>query len=718
MDNHDDIRGLIDKAQQYLPSSQLAHLHAAYEFAAAAYQAQGIRAEDRLDHCLRTAVTVAELQLDVNCITAALLHDVAEHCGVSSAQIEERFGADIARLVEGVSRLSRISWMVPGEQRAKKGTSDAEAQAESLRRMLMAMAEDVRVVFIKLADRLCLMRTIDRMPPQKRRAIAEETMEIYAPVAHRLGIWEIKWQLEDKSFHVLEPRQYREIVKMVKGKRREREDYIARVTEMLEQELGRAGISAEVSGRPKNIYSIYRKMVKYAAQGKDVNEIYDLFGLRVLVNGVQDCYRALGVIHSLWHPIPDKFDDYIANPREGVYQSLHTAVMYEGTTPLEVQIRTHEMHRVAEYGIAAHWRYEEGGKRDPRFEEKIAVLRQLLEWYQDIGGAEFLDSMRTDVFGDRVFVYTPKGDIKDMPANSTPLDFAYRIHTDLGHRCIGAKVNGRMIPLTYHLQNGDTVEILATKADRGPSRDWLNHDLGYITTSHAREKVRQWFRRQERAENIQRGRELLEKELRRIGVSLSEEELADLFKRDSAEDFLAAVGSGDISTHHIASKLAVQQERAQVPLTAPRQQRAAAIEVMGVGDLLTHIAPCCHPMPGDEIIGYVTRTKGISVHCRDCPNVANLEDKERLIRVEWGSTDQYYSASVRIEAWDRVGLLRDISSVVAEDRVNITAVSTKDHDDQTISILLTLETKGIQQLSRLLTRLERVRGVMSVNREG
>jgi GTP pyrophosphokinase len=391
--------------------------------------------------------------------------------------------------------------------------------------------------------------------------------------------------------------------------------------------------------------------------------------------------------------------------------------MYLGT-PLEIQIRTYEMHRVAEYGIAAHWRYEEGVKGDEEFEEKIAVLRQLLDWYQDVGGAEFVESISADVFGDRVLVYTPKGDIKELPAASTPLDFAYRVHTDLGHRCIGTKVNGRMVPLSHQLQSGDTVEILTAKGDKGPSRDWLNPALGYLKTSHAREKVRQWFRKQEREENIQRGKELLEKELRHLGISLSEEELADLFKRESVEDFLAAIGYGDISTHQIASKLAVQQDKPlALPEVAPRQSRvSSAVQVMGVGDLLTHLAPCCNPMPGEEIIGYITRTKGISVHRQDCPNIANIDDKERLIKVEWGPRDQLYSAPVRIEALDRVGLLRDISAIVAEERVNIAAVNTTNHDDQTTSIFLTLETKGIGQLSRLLSKLDGVRGVISVSR--
>jgi len=713
-----DIRALIDRTQEYLPSETLALIEDAYEFASEAYEKKrGKAAEGELGHALQTAILVAELQLDASCIAAALLHELPEKCEVSFLEIKKRFGTETSKLVEGLAKLGKVSLLAPEEVRPKKAI-DIETRAESLRRMLMALSEDIRVVFIRLADRLHHMRTLKTLPPSKRRAIAEETMEIYAPVAHRLGIWQIKWQLEDLAFRYLEPEKYRHIVRFVAAGREEREKYIAQVSKILKQELGKAGIKADITGRPKHIFGINRKMEKYASQGKELSEIYDLLGFRILVNEVQDCYSALGVIHSLWRPLPDKFDDYIANPREGVYQSLHTTVMCMGTTPLEIQIRTHGMHRIAEYGIAAHWRYEEGAKRDTQFEEKVAVLRQLLEWYQELGGAEFMESIRMDIFGDRVYVYTPKGEIKDLPAGSTPLDFAYRIHTDLGHRCIGAKVNGRMVPLSYQLKNGDTVEILATKGEKGPSRDWLNPSLGYIKTSHAREKVRQWFRKQEREENIQRGRELLQKELRRLGISLSEEELADLFKRESVDDFLAAIGYGDISTHQIAPKLAVQQERPFVlPELVPRRPKiSSAVQVMGVGDLLTHLAPCCNPMPGDEIMGYVTRTKGVTVHRKDCPNIVHTDEKERLIKVEWGRTDQFYSVPVHIEAWDRVGLLRDISAIVAEEKVNIASVNATNHDDQTTSIFLTLETKGIEQLSRLLSKLEGVRGMISVTR--
>jgi guanosine-3',5'-bis(diphosphate) 3'-pyrophosphohydrolase len=715
-----DIRAVIDKTQEYLPSETLALIEDAYEFASQALEKKGAEsARVELEHALKTAVIVAELQLDEHCVAAALLHELPQKCDIGFSDLKKQFGPETSKLVEGLAKLEKVSLPAAEEVKAKKGI-DLEAQAESLRRMLMALSEDIRVVFIKLADRLHHMRTLKMLPPSQRRAIAHETMEIYAPVAHRLGIWQLKWQLEDLAFSHLKPEKYREIVRFVAAGREDREKYIAQVTKILKQELEKAGISAEVKGRPKHICSINRKMEKYAAQGKELSEIYDLLGFRILVDQVKDCYGTLGVIHSLWHPLPDKFDDYIANPRERVYQALHTTVMCMGKTPVEIQIRTYDMDRVAEYGIAAHWRYEQGVKEEAHFEEKIDLLRELLDWYKDLGGAEFVDSVKGDFFSDRVLVYTPKGEIKELPAGSTPLDFAYRVHTDLGHRCIGAKVNGRMVSLTYELQNGDTVEILASKGDKGPSRDWLNPSLGYLKTSHAREKARQWFRKQEREENIQRGKELLERELKRLSISLSEEELAELFKRESVEDFLAAIGYGDISTHQIATKLAPQQEKTLAPpQITPRQAKfTSAVQVMGMGDLLTHLAPCCNPMPGDDIIGYITRTKGVSVHRKDCPNIANIDEKERLIKVEWGRSDRFYSVPVRIEAWDRVGLLRDVSAIVAEEKVNIASLNAADHADQTTTILLTLETKGIEQLSRLLSKLEGVRGIISVTRQG
>jgi GTP pyrophosphokinase len=509
---------------------------------------------------------------------------------------------------------------------------------------------------------------------------------------------------------------------MLEVKRDVREQYVTQVCQILREELAKNGVKAEVHGRAKHIYSIYKKIEKYAADGRDVDEIYDLLAVRILVDNVTDCYTALGIVHGMWRPLPGTFDDYIANPKESMYQSLHSTVMALNTQPLEVQIRTYEMHRAAEFGIAAHWRYKEGGKRDLRYEEQLTWLRQLLDWQRDIAEADaMVEAVKTDIFQDQVYIFTPKGEIKDLPAGSTPLDFAYRIHTDLGHRCVGAKVNGRLVSLNFTLKNGEVVEILTSKSSKGPSRDWMNPNLGYLRTTHAREKVRQWFKKQERAENVARGKEMIEKELARMGTSLSEmqADLLRMFKFDDTEELFLRVGYGEISTQHIANKIAslIEETAELAEFEAPAKATyTTSIRVLGTGDLLTRIARCCNPVPGDQIIGYVTRGEGVSVHRRNCKNVLHEAETERLVDVEWGQRGQLYPVSVHIEAWDRVGLLRDVSTLCAEERVNMTGVHTQEADDGHITIFVTLETGGIEQLTRLLSKLEGIRGVVSVSR--
>jgi GTP pyrophosphokinase len=704
---------LKDKAQQYLPLEKIAIVEDAYNFAAQAHQGQVRRSgEPYLEHPLQTALSLAELQLDASTLAAALLHDVPENCGIPISEISAKFGSEVAKLVDGTTKLAKLS--LPASSVATSGT-----QAENLRKMLVAMAEDLRVVFIKLADRLHNMRTLDALSPEIQHSIAEETLEIYAPLAHRLGIWELKWQLEDLSFRYLEPKKYRQIANLVAARRARRESFIAQVIQILQAEFKQANLRAEISGRPKHIYSIYRKMEKYATQDKHFDDIHDLLALRIIVSTMPDCYNALGIIHSLWHPLPGEFDDFIANPKANGYQALHTTAMCLGTVPLEVQIRTRDMHHIAEYGLAAHWRYKEGETKDIRFEERIAWLRQLIDWHRELSGAEeFLESVKTDIFIDQVFVYTPKGEIKDLPKGSTPLDFAYRVHTELGHRCIGAKVNGKLVPLNYQLSNGDVVEIMTSKGAKAPSRDWLNLHLGYVKTSHAREKIRQWFKRQERAENIERGRELLEKEMRHLGIKPSErEELAKLFKYDNLDDFLAAIGYGGISTHQIAVKLSAQQPPVKAAVTQPKPPESA-IQVLGMGDLVTHLARCCHPVPGDRIIGYTTRSRGVTIHRQDCYNVLHEDEKERLIAVGWEPTDSLYPVNIQVEAWDRVGLIRDVTTVVAEEGVNIASVSSVHHDDHTVIEYFTLQTKDLAQLSRLMAKIDGIRGVTGVSRVG
>jgi guanosine-3',5'-bis(diphosphate) 3'-pyrophosphohydrolase len=710
-----DASLLMEKAKQYLPPEKLSLVEAAYQFASKAHEGQVRKSgTPYLEHPLETAIILADLQLDASTLAAALLHDVTEDCGISQSAIEAKFGPEVSKLVEGTTKLSKLSWRRSAEDKQN-------SQAENLRKMLIAMAEDLRVVFIKLADRLHNMRTLSPLSPDKRRNIARETLEIYTPLAHRMGIWEVKWQLEDLSFRYLEPQKYHQVARLIAARRVERESFIAETTKLVEQELEKAGIKAKILGRPKHIYSIYNKINKYAAQGKDFGDIHDLFALRILVDTVPDCYKALGVIHNLWHPIPEEFSDHIANPKDNGYQSLHTTVLTKGMTPLEVQIRTYEMHRIADYGLAAHWRYKEKdtAKPDIHFEDKIAWLRQLIEWQGELDSEQFLESLKTDIFIDQVFVYTPKGELKALPKGATPLDFAYLIHTELGHRCIGTKVNGKLVPLNHELKNGDVVEIMVTKADRGPSLDWLNPDLGYIKTSHGKEKIRQWFKKQERAQNIERGKQVLEREVKRLSISLpNNEDITRLFNYQTYDDLLAAIGSGVITSHQLVLKLANEPEEPP-PIVAKvlpvEKSHILGIQVLGVGDLLTSLAACCNPLPGDDIIGFITRSQGITIHRKDCSNITSLKERERLIEVKWGDVQEVYPVNVEIEAWNRVGVLRDLAAVIAEENVNISSITTEEHGDSS-SVFLTLDIKGMSHLSHLLSRIRSVRGVISATR--
>ena len=715
------VQGLLDKAHSYLPEEKVQLVEEALEFARAKHSGQSRRSGGPyIQHPIQVAHFLADLHLDATTLASALLHDVVEDCGVTVEELRQQFGPDVARLVDGLTKLTRLD-MIAGEAASQPARRSDSDQAESLRKMLVAMAEDIRVVLIKLADRLHNMQTLGPMPPVRRVAIAQETLDIYAPLAHRLGMGDFEWQLEDLAFRYLQPNQYRSISRLLASKRVEREEYVLQVTQVLKREMVRAGIQAEVTGRPKHIYSIYRKAQSYSTQGKQFGDIYDLFAVRVLVPSVQDCYAALGVVHALWRPLPGEFDDYIANPKENMYQSLHTSVRCIGGVPIEVQVRTTEMHQVAEYGVAAHWRYKEGQTpKDMHFEEKMTWLRQLLDWQRELAGAEeFLESVKTDIFKDQVFVYTPKSDIKELPTGSTPIDFAYHIHTDLGHRCIGAKVNGRLVSLDYQLRNGDTVQILTSKVARGPSLDWLNAHLGYTKTATARQRIRAWFRRQERTTNIPRGRDLLKKELRRLNTAVDELELAQSFRQESVEDFYAALGSGLISITQVASRLSAQQDTTlaekspqEVQVTAP----TTGIQVLGVGDLLTRLAVCCQPVPGDEIIGYVTRVRGVTVHHKDCPNIRKEVEQERLIPVSWGPTKDLYPVRLGIEGWDRVGLLRDIITAVSSEGISISSTSTNVRNNGEVKSHLTVLVASMTQLSRLFAQLESVRGITKVIR--
>lgn len=714
-----DVETLLQTICENVPHCDLDLIKRAYDLAASAHEGQKrATGEPYIVHCMAVAQLLAELRLDSATIAAALLHDVPEDTKVTLEDIHRDFGEEIARLVGGVTRLEQIG------QLSQAGSRQLQHErAESLRKMFLAMVDDIRVVLIKLADRLHNMRTLGALPEEKRKRIAQETLEIFAPLANRLGIWQIKWELEDLSLRNLDPEAYRRIASLIDERRADRERYIQRIVRILKKKLDEAGIKAEIQGRPKHIYSIYKKMER---KGVDFDQIYDVQGVRIVVNGVQDCYAALGIVHTLWPPIPGEFDDFIATPKDNMYRSLHTAVVGPGGKPLEVQIRTWEMHHSAEYGIAAHWRYKEQTKRDVIFENKIAWLRQLMEWRQDVTDAdEFVDSLRTDVFQDRVYVFSPRGEVFDLPSGSTPIDFAYHVHTEIGHRCRGAKVNGKLVSLDYQLKNGDQVEILTAKRG-GPSRDWLNPHLGYIKTSRARQKIRQWFRRQDRAQNIAQGREVLERELKRLGLEQeSQEEIAKLFGFEKLDDFLASIGYGDINPHQIATRVMESRQEIgepELPTSAPPAFSISGINVRGAGNILTTLAHCCNPLPGDDIIGYVTRGRGVTIHRRDCPNILtrmSRGESERLIEVDWGQTvKQTYPVMIKVRAWDRGGLLRDIATVVAEEDVNMSAANVITHKKENIAtITATLEITGISQLSRILARVERLPNVLEARRQ-
>lgn len=676
--------------------------------------------EPYIQHPLAVAFLLAEIGMDPDTIASGLMHDVVEDSDIDLGMLEEQFGPQVASLVDGVTKLEQIEQDQIDRFSQTGDEIRDEQESESLRKMFLAMAEDVRVVVIKLADRLHNMRTLAALPPERQQAFARETLEIFAPLANRLGVWQWKWQLEDLSLRYLDPATYTEIASLIQKRRPEREAGIQQYVEVLRQKMIEEDIEAEITGRPKHIYSIYRKMRRKSVP---FSQVYDVRGIRVITRTVPDCYRILGIVHGLWSPIPGEFDDYIATPKENMYQSLHTAVVGANGNTLEVQIRTWEMHRTAEYGIAAHWRYKEGGKRDRAFEAKIAWLRSLMEWRQEVtNAAEFVDAMKTDVFQDRVYAFTPKGKVIDLPVGATPIDFAYYVHTEVGHHCRGAKVNDKWVALDYQLQSGDRVEIVTGKR-AAPSRDWLNPALGYVKTSRARTKIRQWFRRQDREQNIAQGREIVERELKHLGLEqLGHDTVADLFKYEKPEDFHAAVGFGDINSQQIASKIAEKrshEKESLVPSPPPPAPTIGDIHVQGTGGLLTHLTGCCHPLPGDDIIGYVTRGRGVSIHRRDCPNVLGFEDTDRLIEVSWGPQLQTVPVTVCIVAYDRTKLLHEISGIISAENINMSAVNLppeRRQQDNVITMYITLEISHIAQLSRILTKIERLPNVIEARR--
>lgn len=727
-----NIEEFFDRVNKYLTEDQVAFVRKAYELAAEAHAVQRRKSgEPYIIHPIGVASILAQLQMDDKTLAAAFLHDVVEDTDYTLDDIKERFGVVVANLVDGVTKLGKIEYI-----------SKEDRQIENYRKMFLAMARDIRVVLIKLADRLHNMRTMKYMPVHKQQSISRETLEIYAPLAHRLGIYTIKWELEDLAFRYMEPDIYYNLVEQVKIKRREREAMINEAMAEMKESLEKANIKCEIQGRPKNFYSIHKKMLR---DHKELNEIYDLLAIRVLVDTVKDCYGTLGIVHSMWRPIPGRFKDYVAVPKSNMYQSLHTTVLSTGGQPLEIQIRTFEMHRISEYGIAAHWRYKESGGSKPAsqsstdkgFDAKLSWLRQLLEWHQDMNDSrDFVNTVKMDIFADEVFVFTPRGDVIDLPVGSVPIDFAYRIHTDVGNRCVGAKVNGRIVPLDFKLSNGDIVEVITSKQSSGPSRDWLN----IVGSSDTRNKIKGWFKKERREENIIKGREMLEKEAKRLGydpkVLARPEKLKEAGSKlriDSDENLLAALGYGGVTLNSVISKLVEIYKKDQKLNTTkdlsellaelkPRKSKAKAshgILVKGEEGIMVKLARCCNPIPGDPVIGYITRGSGVSVHRADCPNVLsnNPDEQSRLIEVSWDvGIDSVYKVNIVITSVNRPGMMADIMMATSEAKLNIFSLNCRTDKNKVATTHIGLDISSLEQLEYIMNRIRRMKGVYSVER--
>lgn len=723
------IEGIIAAVKTYEPKANTRLIRRAYDLAKAAHKGQTrVSGEEYIIHPLHVAQILTELHIDDVTISAALLHDVVEDTIYTNEQIADMFGEEVAMIVDGVTKLGRIKYK-----------SKEEVQLENYRKMFLAMAKDIRVIMVKLADRLHNMRTLKYMREDKQKRIAKETIEIYAPLANRLGISNIKWELEDLCLRYLEPETYYDLVENVKQKRRERQAFIDTSIEQIREKLDEANIKADINGRAKHFYSIYKKMKR---DNKSISEIYDLSAIRVLVESVKDCYGVLGVIHAMWKPIPGRFKDYIAMPKSNGYQSLHTTVMTRGY-PLEIQIRTYKMHQVSEYGVAAHWKYKEAGKgatAGNAVDQKMNWLRQMVNLQQELSDPkEYFEALKVDIFSDEVFVFTPKGDVVDLPKGSNPIDFAYRIHTEVGHHCVGAKVNGKMVPLEYKLKNGDIVSVVTNKANNGPSRDWLN----IVASSETRSKIRSWFKKERREENIERGMELIKGEAKRLGYApkelIKEGRLLEVAKKLnilSEDDLLAALGYGGITVHGIMTKL-IELHKKELKANTPvdvskmlselkqpqhngkKSKSSHGVLVEGESGLLVRLARCCNPIPGDPITGYVTRGRGVSVHRSDCPNVLKDTDFSRMIEVGWDiGLDKVYTVELEIVCNDKSGMLTSVLAVPTEMKINIHSVNASpNRSNKTSTIMLGLEVRNSTQVTQIMTKLRRLKDVFSVTRK-
>ncbi|WP_182200490.1 RelA/SpoT family protein [Paraliobacillus salinarum] len=727
-DNILTAEDVIKQASQYLSKEDTDFIRHAYEYAEKSHANQFRKSgEPYIIHPIQVAGILVHLELDPETIAGGFLHDVVEDTDTTVAMIEESFNSEVAMLVDGVTKLGKIKYK-----------SKEEQQAENHRKMFIAMAKDIRVILIKLADRLHNMRTLKHLPAEKQRRISNETLEIFAPLAHRLGISAVKWELEDTALRYLNPQQYYRIVNLMKQKRQEREHYIEEVMKEVQSQLEEVNIHADFSGRPKHLYSIYRKMV---LQNKQFNEIYDLLAVRIIVDSIKDCYAVLGIIHTCWKPMPGRFKDYIAMPKANLYQSLHTTVIGPKGAPLEVQIRTKEMHDIAEYGIAAHWAYKEGQKLEQgkaNSEEKLAWFREIIEWQNETNDAEeFMESLKVDLFSDMVYVFTPKGDVIELPAGSVPIDFAYKIHTEIGNQTIGAKINGKMEPLDYQLKNGDIVEVMTSKHSYGPSRDWIK----ITQTSQAKNKIKQFFKKQQRDENVVKGKEAIEKEIKQLGFeskeAMTNEDLtrvANRFNFVSIDDMFAAVGYQGITASQIATRLTEKLrkeeknqilertiEDAQKQTVKPKstKKKDTGVKVEGIDNLLVRLAKCCNPVPGDAIVGYITKGRGVSVHREDCPNMQTEQVDHRLLNVEWedtGAQSKQYHVDLEISGYDRRGLLNDVLQTVNEMRTNIIAVSGRSDRNKMAVVNLTILIHNIDHLRKIVERLKQIKDVYTVER--
>ncbi|MGV8050435.1 MAG: RelA/SpoT family protein [Anaerolineaceae bacterium] len=727
-----DLEKLLNKLPTSYTALDREQIEKAYYLAEQAHAGQ-TRASGQpyITHCVGVANILIGMEVSPSLVVAGLLHDVVMDSNVAVEDIRKQFGDTVANFVDDLTKITSLPQLSRGDQHPDERTPlpianeasasrKADSVAETLRKMLLAIGDDVRVVIIKLADRLHNMRTLSALPPDRQKKIAQDTLDIFAPLANRLGIWQIKWELEDLGFRYVNPEKYNEIAEQLNLRRNKREDEINTIIKDLEGLLEKSEVKAKVSGRPKHIYSIYRKMLRKDAS---FDTIRDLRAVRVIVDDIETCYKVLGIFHMHYQPIPGEFDDYIAAKKPNNYQSLHTTVIYSDGKPLEIQIRTWEMHYNAEYGVAAHWRYKEGGSLISNdYEQKVSMMRGLLAWSQEIEeNQEILEGMRSDVFRDRVYVLTPKGDVVDLPYGSTPIDFAYQVHTDIGHRCRGAKINGKLVTLDYTLQTGDKVEILTANRG-GPSRDWLNPNLGLVKSPRSRSKIKQWFKQQDRDQNLDHGKLVIEKEFKRLGLGqIDLNEFLDDFHVKTLDDLYVGIGCGDIPIGRLVNRVAelqkeaLQKEMELIPSSPSKPAVGDTVMVMGLKGLATMPARCCNPMPGDEIIGYITRGRGATIHRSDCPNVLRVKDKERLIKVDWGTAEKTFPVPLQIKAYDRQGLMADISAIISSEPVRLVDLSmtTRQH---LVVVNLIVEVGGINQLSRLLARLENLSNVIEAIR--